>query len=314
MFYTLCLGLLHSGWWFFWIQNKILVVDGAFATQDSLNWFVLDILDDMTIPMNGLLPGVGREAFWGGLDKGWHCLGIQHTQPGREHVCWLHLRFAMAISAKDKILAKYSTFAMAILASSPVVAFPFSILCRFPKGFSASASLGFLWGDPSFDFFTEKLMEPSPKPCQVLEQLVQQLVRRVGEASLASFDLLGPKFGMIFNSHLKILNFLMLICCGFPSNLKPLWPLTPSSSSAQASPEMCFDALNPFVTAEHFNQLLTSRRWALGSVGSVPPKNQGWVRWRIGHKTGSLYPSHFCWFLLLQCANCCFITCSTRRN
>lgn len=42
---------------------------------------------------------------------------------------------------------------------------------------------------------------------EVLEQLVQQLVRRVGEAS----------------------------------------------------PEMCFDALNPFVTAEHFNQLLTSR-------------------------------------------------------
>lgn len=42
---------------------------------------------------------------------------------------------------------------------------------------------------------------------EVLEQLVQQLVRRVGEAS----------------------------------------------------PEMCFDALNPFVTAEHFKQLLTSR-------------------------------------------------------
>ena len=126
--------------------------------------------------------------FGGDWTKGWHCSGIQHTQPKREHVCWLHLRFAMAISAKDRILAKYSTFAMAILASSPVVAFPCSILCRFPKGFSASASLGFLWEDPSFDFFTEKLMEPSPKPCQVLEQLVQQLVRRVGEASLASFD------------------------------------------------------------------------------------------------------------------------------
>ena len=97
---------------------------------------------------------------------------------------------------------------------------------------------------------------------------------------------------------------------GFPLTWNHLWTSKPpsSSSTSQASPEMCFDALNPFVTAEHFNQLLTSRRWAeMGQLGRFPQQNQGWVRWRIGQKTGSLYPSHFCWFLLLQCANCCFM-------
>lgn len=57
---------------------------------------------------------------------------------------------------------------------------------------------------------------------------------------------------------------------------------------------MCFDALNPFVTAEHFNQLLTSRRWALSWVSWVGSPNKtrdGWDGELAIRQDHSIHPS-----------------------